>query len=455
MKVDGITIAVATGGEVVRDAPAGDVLTDTRSLGPGSWFLALKGDRFDGHRFLEAAEAAGAVGCVVSEAVPGWTGGIVRVEDTTKALQDLGRHARSTWQCPVVGLTGSSGKTTTRALTALALSPLGEVHQTKGNLNNHLGVPMTLLAGPVDPAAVVVEMGTSSPGEIGFLCDIAQPTVRLIVNVGPAHLEELGGLDGVATEKGAIFATARAGDILCVNIDDPYVAAMPRPPGTCVVTWGRSDGAAVQLIDLEVDGEAMTARARYDVAGEQVEICLPTPAPHVALDAAGALAVALACGVDARAAAAAMEGYAPVGMRLRVEEPLPGVTVLNDAYNANPASMKAALSVLAGLPGRRVAVLGDMLELGPDELAWHRDVITAAEESGLDLVVLAGERMSTVAESVPPAGERWVTSPLEAGRRLAGWLRAGDRVLLKGSRGARVEQVLLGMTGSAPAEADH
>ncbi|MCA9490740.1 MAG: UDP-N-acetylmuramoyl-tripeptide--D-alanyl-D-alanine ligase, partial [Myxococcales bacterium] len=157
------------------------------------------------------------------------------------ALQDLGRFARSRFTGPVVGLTGSSGKTTTRAFTALALSPLGPVHQTVGNLNNHLGVPMTLCAVEPEARAMVVEMGTSSPGEIGFLAELATPDIRLIVNVGPAHLQELGGLDGVAVEKGAIFATARPGDVLVKNMADPRVAALPVPAGVRVVTVGTRD----------------------------------------------------------------------------------------------------------------------------------------------------------------------------------------------------------------------
>ncbi|MEM6929574.1 MAG: UDP-N-acetylmuramoyl-tripeptide--D-alanyl-D-alanine ligase, partial [Myxococcota bacterium] len=190
MKLDGATIARATGGTLHRDGPAGTVLTDTRTIVPGSWFLAITGDRFDGHEFLEQAQGKGAVGCVVSQPVPdSWTGGAVVVPDTTRALQALGRYVRGQVGVPVVGLTGSSGKTTTRALIAHALNPLGEIHQTQGNLNNHWGVPMTLLATPDMARALVVEMGTSGPGEIELLATLSSPDVRLIVNVGPAHLE--------------------------------------------------------------------------------------------------------------------------------------------------------------------------------------------------------------------------------------------------------------------------
>lgn len=440
--LDGTTIAAATGGRLLREAPAGPVLTDTRALVPGAWFLALRGERFDGHAFLGAAASAGAVGCVV-DTDPGaaWTGGAVVVPDTLKALQDLGRHARAAFSGPVVGLTGSSGKTTTRALVALALRSLGRVHQTTGNLNNHVGVPLTLLACPDDAAAMVVEMGTSSPGEIALLADVARPDVRLIVNVGPAHLQELGGLDGVAHEKGALFRSALPGNVVCVNVDDPRVAAIPVPPGVRRITFGTD--ADVAVIDAEVEPETLSTRAKWLTPTGIAFSILPAPGTHIALDAAGALAVAVALGVDVDEAAQAFRDYAPVGMRMRAERTPGGWTALNDAYNANPASMEASLRVLAGLPPRRVAVLGDMLELGPGEADWHAKVASVARELALDLVVLVGPRMSAAAFP----GALAFVDPAEAVEPLRAWLRPGDTALFKGSRGARVERVLDALVG--------
>ena len=440
MRLDAATIARATGGRVVRGAGAGPVLTDTRTLTEGSWFLAIRGERFDGHDFLERA-TAGAAGCIVdTEPESSWTGGVVVVPDTTRALQDLGRWARDQLLCPVVGLTGSSGKTTTRALLALALSPLGEVHQTAGNLNNHLGLPMTLLAAPDWPDAVVLEMGTSSPGEISSLADIARPDMRLVVNVGPAHLQELGGLEGVAHEKGTLFASARPGDILLVNVDDPFVRAMERPEGTLSVSWGHSEEAEVRLVDARVDGIRLCTTARYAWTGGEAEVEIPAPGWHVALDGAGALAAAVALGVDPAAAVAAMSRYEPVGMRLRAVQLPGGAVVLNDAYNANPASVRSSVDMLAALPGRRLAVLGDMLELGTHEARLHAEVAAHAVEAGLDLVVLVGERMAPAAPQAPRVHA--FSDPLDAVPLLAQWLVNGDRVLLKGSRGARLERIL-------------
>ena len=448
MKLDGATIAEATGGRLVRDAAPGEIGTDTRALPEGAWFLALVGPRFDGHDFLDTAAAAGAVGCVVDrDPGPGWAGGVVIVSDTTLALQDLGRHARSRFRGPVVAITGSSGKTTTRALVALALSPLGTIHQTTGNLNNHLGVPLTLLAVPDDAAAMVVEMGTSSPGEIEFLARIGQPDVRLIVNVGPAHLEELGGLDGVQVEKGAMFRTARPGDTCCVNVEDARVDAVPLPAGVRRLAYG--EGSTIAIESVEVRPSDLATHVGYRTPEGPIEVTIPAPGRHVALNGAGALAIAASLGVDLRAAAEAMAGYAPVGMRMRPVTLPTGAVVLNDAYNANPASMKASLDVLGLMPGRRAAVLGDMLELGTAEADWHRDVVRHAASIGLQLVLLVGERMAAAASAGAGADVRVVADAAAASDLLHDWLGAGDVVLLKGSRGARVEQVLQGLEARA------
>lgn len=449
MILDGATIARATGGRLIRPAGAGPVLTDTRALVPGAWFCALRGERFDAYDFLDQAAAAGAGGCIVAKEPPAsWEGGAVVVQDTTVALQDLGRFVRSQLQVPVVALSGSSGKTTTRSLIALALSPLGAVHQTVGNLNNHLGVPMTLLATPEEADVLVVEMGTSSPGEIRFLCELATPDLRLLVNVGPAHLEELGGLDGVAEEKGAMFATARPGDQVVVNLDDPRVAARPIPEGVRRWTYGRSAGADVRLVEAEIEPSTLSTRATYAVGKGTHTVTLPAPGAHFAHNGAGAVACALALGVDAGAAVAALAGYAPVGMRLRAE-PLPkGATALNDAYNANPQSMEASLRLLASLPGRRVAVLGDMLELGPDEGHFHTETARLAGELGLDLVVLVGPRMSRAAPAVDGVPCWAAEDGLTLADRLADWIGPEDRVLFKGSRGARVERILHHLQGN-------
>lgn len=435
----GEAIAAATGGRLHGgNGASGPILTDSRKDLRGGWFLALAGERFDAHAFGPQAAAAGAVGAVFARAVEGWTGPWVEVADTTRALQDLGRAARARITAPVVGLTGSAGKTTTRGLIAAALGQLGPVHQTVGNLNNHLGVPMTLLATPDDAAAVVVEMGTSGHGEIAVLADIGAPDARLIVNIGHAHLEELGGLAGVAREKGELFATARAGDVVAVNLDDPWLRDMPSPGRR--VTWGRDPAADIRLLEAKVDPATFSTIGRYHTPQGEMTVTLSVPGLHLVHNAAGALAVAFGLGLDLARAAADMGRYEPVGMRMRREVLPGGVIAINDAYNANPTSMKASLELLASLPGRRVAVLGDMLELGADEASFHDEIVGLAHQLGLDLLVGAGPRTLAAASHAP--GGWFALDAVELVPRLAAWLRPGDVVLFKGSRGARVERVL-------------
>ncbi|MCO4747447.1 MAG: UDP-N-acetylmuramoyl-tripeptide--D-alanyl-D-alanine ligase [Proteobacteria bacterium] len=447
MKFTATEIAEATGGAVVRDGGAGVVLTDTRTLDGGSWFLALAGERFDAHDFAGQAASAGALGAVFSRAVEGWSGAEVRVADTTVALQDLGRAARDRIAGPVVGLTGSAGKTTTRAMLALALGELGTVHQTVGNLNNQLGVPMTLCAAPEDCGAAVVEMGTSSHGEIALLADIARPDVRIVLNVGAAHLEELGGLEGVAREKGTLLTSARPGDVVIRNRDDVHVMRIDVPEGARSITYGNHVDADVRLVSAEIHAESLSTRAEITVDGQRLALSVPSPGLHLASNAASAIAAAFALGLDLERAAKAIGSYEAVGMRLRCERLPNGVLAINDAYNANPDSMKASLRTLAALPGRRVAVLGDMLELGTDEAQHHTDVAEYAMGLGLERVVLVGPRMRVAA----PASEQVWTfeSGADAVAPLSRFLTAGDTALFKGSRGARVERILQALAGES------
>ncbi len=432
-------IAEATGGTVVKDGGAGRIHTDSRTSEAGDWFLAIVGERFDGHDVL--ASLVEPVGVIVDRDVD-VVCGVIRVEDTTKAFADLARAARDRLKGPVVWLTGSAGKTTTRALIACALSPLGDIHQTVGNLNNHFGVPMTLVAAPVVASASVVEMGTSGPGEIALLSSIGRPDIRLIVNIGASHLEELGGLPGVADEKGVLFEQARPGDICCVNLDDPYIRAMTIPTHAGVITYGTAEDARVRLLEARIDPVVLSTQMAFEIDGKAHFCALPTPGVHMAHNAAGALAVALAAGVDPAQACEAMAAYKPVGMRMAIEALPKGVTAFNDCYNANPTSMEASLRMFASLPGRKVAVLGDMLELGDDEARFHDEIAELAVRLRLNRVLLVGPRMSLALQGVDAGRvERAVDGTLLAGP-LADWLRAGDRVLFKGSRGAKVERIL-------------
>ncbi len=438
MIFDAATIAAATGGERLHDGPAGPVGTDSRRVAPGSWFFALSGDKFDGHDFLRVAAASGAAGVVISREPPsGWTTGLVRVRDTLVALQDLARHARDRFDGPVVGITGSAGKTSTRVMVVEVLRALGAVHHTQGNLNNHIGLPLTLCGTPPDADAMVVEMGMNHLGEIALLQGITRPTVRLVTNVGAAHVEGCGSIDGVARAKQELFDGAHPGDVLCVNLDDPRIAAMPHPPGVRVVTYGTTPEAMIRLTDVAVDGDRLQTRLRLETPDGAVRVTLDVPGAHLAINAAAAAAVAFALRVPVDTLGPALSRFQPEGMRNRVED-IGGVAVLDDAYNANPVSMVAALRTVAALRGRRFAALGDMLELGEAEAEAHAAVLAEAVELGLDGVLVTGPRMTSAA--VPPVVAFPDADSLA--QALATQLRAGDSLLVKGSRGVRMERVV-------------
>lgn len=442
MIFSGAAIAAATRGTLLRDGPAGPVLTDSRRLTAGSWFVALHGDRFDGHSFLPHAAAAGCAGAIVSRPVDGWQGGLVLVPDTLVALQDLARSVRAGFQGPVVGITGSAGKTSTRVMIVEVLRALGRVHHTEGNLNNHIGVPLTLLATPPDADVIVLELGMNHPGEIALLQDIGQPDVRVITNVGAAHVEGCGSIEGVARAKQELFDGARPGDVCCVNTDDPRIAAMDIPDGARVLRYGRGPDNDVRLTDVSIDAATLQTRLRLEAPGGTIRATLDVPGAHLAINAAAAVAVASALHVPADTLGAALGRFQPEGMRNRIER-IGGALVIDDAYNANPVSMQAALHTLAALGGTRIAVLGDMLELGASEAEAHRDVLHEALRLGIDRILVTGPRISAA------AGAGIEVYPDVEGIVAALAPEPGTTVLVKGSRGSRMERVIDGLRARA------
>lgn len=438
MIFDAATIAHATRGELVQPGAAGPITTDSRRVPPGAWFVALSGDRFDGHEFLGVVAASGAAGAVVSRAPAGWTRGLVLVPDTLTALQDIASFAREEFHGPVIGITGSAGKTSTRVMVVEVLRALGNVHHTQGNLNNHIGLPLTLCAMPPDADVLVVELGMNHLGEIDRLQAIARPTVRLITNVGAAHVEGCGSLDGVSRAKQELYDGAVGGDILCVNLDDPRISAMPIPEGVRVVTYGTGPEATIRLTDVGIDPERLQTRIRIETPDGTVRATLEVPGMHLAINAAAATAVAWALRVPLDGIGPALSRFQPEGMRNRVEH-VGGVAVLDDAYNANPISMLAALTTLASLRGRKFAALGDMLELGGEEAHAHAEVLAAAAAAA-DKVWVTGPRMSDAAQNLPSV--RTFVDAEALADALVAALTEGDVLLVKGSRGARMERVV-------------
>jgi len=435
-------LAHGTRGRLKAGGIPGGVCTDTRAIQPGDWFLAMRGERFDAHNFLDQAIEAGATGVIAEEVRPGWAAGHIEVDDGLVALQNMGRFVRKGFDGPVIGITGSAGKTTTRALVGLALADLGVVHQTTGNFNNHIGLPLTLLAAPEHADAWVLEMGMNHAGEISLLQEIGRPTVRIITNVGIAHLEGLGSIEAIAKAKGELFDGAQAGDTCCINADDPHVSELPLPPGVKIFRYGTGSDCDLRLIHAHVDPDTLNTHFTAEASGQTIQGMIPNPGVHMAHNAVAAMAVGLSLGVDPHGMAARIAQYEPVGMRLRIEPGPKGIKVINDAYNANPMSVEANLRMLAAIPAapgrRRIALLGDMLELGPTEIEQHHEVAKVAIGLGPDLVAFAGPRFTQA------VGATQICAPdaESLGTTIQDALHPGDIVLIKGSRGIAMERLL-------------
>jgi UDP-N-acetylmuramoyl-tripeptide--D-alanyl-D-alanine ligase len=454
----------AAGHVVPAHAEITGVSTDSRTVRTGDLFVALRGERFDGHRFVADAFASGAVAAVVDRA---WSDGqgtglpagavTLTVEDTLVALQELARWYRSRFDIPVVGVTGSNGKTTTKEMTAAALGREFTVWKTTGNYNNHVGVPLTLFGIESIHDAAVIEMGMNHAGEIARLAELARPRVGVVTNVAPAHLESMRDLDGVAQAKAELVAALPLDGTAVLNADDPRVAAMGRGGPSAVVFYGLSEDADVAADDIDCGGLGVrfTLR-RTELVDERIRVEVPAPGRHNVHNALAAIAAAVSLGVPASDAAAGLTDFRAVAMRMQIVE-TGMVTVINDAYNANPASMSAALETLVDVAGRRpsVAVLGDMLEVGDGSREAHREIGVRAAKLGIGRLYLYGSDVGALAEGAIEAGMPPDRVHVHDDRgTLARDLMSGlprDAVLLvKGSRGMRMEEVVELLVSEAP-----
>ena len=448
-------LSAATGGRWTGGTPASieGVSTDTRAIPAGSAFVALRGERYDGHDFLADAARSGASCAVVARgrAASGPPGlPLLEVDDTLAALGAVARLHRLRFSIPVVGVTGSNGKTTTREMIAAILATRGPVLSTEGNLNNEVGVPLTLLRLLPTHTAAVIEMGMSHRGEIGRLTAIAEPRVGVVTNAFPAHLEGLGSVDGVADAKGELYRGLPADGVVVANADDPRMLHRARKSGRRVLTFsGGSDrDADVVLLDvLSQDPGGM--RFLLGIGTKEVEVRLPLVGEHNAVNAAAAAAAALSLGCSDREIVRGLAGVRPVGRRLRVERLPSGVLLVDDCYNANPASMRAALRTLRQLAGagRALAALGDMLELGTAEDDLHRELGREAAAAGLAALATFGPLARLAREAAIEAGmARSDTFHTEDPLLLVAFvrerLRPGDVLLVKGSRGMKLERLV-------------
>ena len=448
-----IELSVGRIAEIVAGRSVGDpealvtspVVIDSRHVPPGGLFVALRGERADGHDHVDGAAGQGAAAALVDHDLPGAPVPLVVVDDVTAALGRLARHVHDVLAAgglTTLALTGSAGKTSTKDLLAHVLDPAGPTVAPEGSFNNEWGVPLTVLRADRSTRYLVVEMGARGLGHIATLCQIAPPDVAAVLNVGTAHVGEFGGLELTARAKGEIVEALRPAGTAVLNLDDDRVRAMRSRTAASVLGFGADPAAAVRLASLALDASGFPALTLVH-AGESVEVVLPQLGLHHGANAAAAVSMAVAAGVPFREAAARLGTATPRSphrMARHVTED--GVVVVDDAYNANPESMAAAVTWLAETAGQRgVAVLGAMLELGDESAELHRRVGELARRSGLRSVVVVGADAAPIAAG---AGDIAVVvaDVTEAVEHLRASLHPEDVVLVKASRGGRLERVV-------------
>jgi UDP-N-acetylmuramoyl-tripeptide--D-alanyl-D-alanine ligase len=434
------------------------VSTDSRTVAEGDLFIALKGPRFDGHHYALEALKKKAGGVLVEEDEAGdirWDGdrskAVIAVKDTLSALGDIARDWRRKQGIPVVALTGSNGKTTTKEMIAACLETTFPVLKTKGNLNNLIGVPLTLLALTEKERVVVLEMGMNVPGEIRRLTEIAEPDVGLITNIQKVHLEGLGSLERLKEEKGELFRRMRRDGTILVNQDDPRVVELANDYPGQKITFGTEHPAEVMAKEVRLRGAEGTSFTLI-LEGEAMEIHLPLLGKHFVPNALSAVAVGCLFGVEVQQIKKALENFQPFPMRMEVVSLGGGRTLINDTYNANPYSTELALETLAEAKGngRAIAVLGDMLELGSFTKEAHEQIGEKVRELSIDFLVALGEEASTVVQSAirhgfPMERTRIVENHSEAIPLLGEMMKDGDWILVKGSRRMAMEKIVKGL----------
>ena len=433
-------IALATGGTASDPFwVSGTISIDTRTLVPGDLFVALQ-DQRDGHDFVEAAFKAGAAGALVSKPVTG--GPTILVDDVLVALEMMGIAARARSGAIRTAVTGSVGKTSVKEMLARIYRAAGPAHWNVKSFNNHWGVPLTLARMPENTERAVFEIGMSTPGEIAPRSQMVRPHVGIVTCIAGAHLEGLGSLEAVANEKADIFAGMEAGGTFILPADDAFrdqLSARARelcPTGN-LETFGAAEDATARVTGYETNG--VTSRISIDVIGQRAELEIAAVGKHWALNAAAALLAASQTGLSVADCAEALSGYTPPAGRGTVEQialPQGGqFTLVDDAYNANPASMRAALSALAQRSGgRRLVALGEMLEIGEESAREHAGLAPDVVASGAEGVFLAGDKMTHLAEALPPSLQQvWAPKADELWNALLNAVRDGDVLLLKGS----------------------
>jgi UDP-N-acetylmuramoyl-tripeptide--D-alanyl-D-alanine ligase len=441
-------LAAATGGRVVAgraERQVNGVSIDTRTLKQGELFVAVAGARFDGHDFLGSAASRGAAAALVHKDVVAPPGlDVVRVDDTTRALGDLARHVRMNLGLPVLAITGSTGKTTTKDMSAALLESRGPVLKTEANLNNRYGVPLTLFRLRPEHTAVVLEMGMSAAGELSGLTRIARPDVAVITNVAAVHLEFFDSVDAIARAKAEILEGLRPFGAAVLNWDDPRTRKIGQDHKGDVVWFGRDRVCDVSAENLR--GTVHGMRFELRIEDKRHDVFLPLPGLHFVQNFLAAAASAHRLGVTAEQIAERASELKAANRRGQVSRLEQGITLLDDSYNSNPVAVQAAVQALQmAAQGRRVAFLGDMLELGPEAGRLHEE--TGAGVAGaLDALVGVGTQSASLIKGAGKAGLGkealfWFADAAQAAAAAPEIVKPGDAVLVKGSRGVRMEQV--------------
>jgi UDP-N-acetylmuramoyl-tripeptide--D-alanyl-D-alanine ligase len=422
------------------------VSTDSRTLHSSDLFVALRGENFDGHRFVEQAKERGAAGAIVEEA---WKGtapdsfALIHVRDTLAAYQTLASNYRKSLPIQVIAITGSNGKTSTKDFVAATLARKFRVTKTKGNFNNHVGLPQTMLDAAATDEIGVWEIGMNHPGEIAALAKLARPDVGIITNIGVAHIEFMGSRNAIAREKGALVEAVDKDGAVILNADDPFSALIAGRTRARVIFVGIEHGS-IRATDVRQD--ATGCEFTILEGAHRCRAQLPVPGLHMVQNAMLAVAAGRIFGLSLEECAAGLASTPLTKARLQIKE-IKGIQFIDDSYNANPDSMKAALRTLVELDadGRRIAVLGQMSELGKESESGHREVGECAAELGIEVLIAVGALGAGIASSAQQAGLKTshsVETPEQAAELLNTIASPGDLILVKGSRSAQMERVL-------------
>ena len=440
-------IARVTNGTYVGDKQAENktitgVVRDNREVKNGNLFLCIQGARVDGHSFADAAFAAGAACCLAEKPLEAPAGPYILVDSTLSALQSLAAYYRSLFQIPVIGVIGSVGKTSTKEMTAAVLSQKYNVLKTPENLNNEIGVPLTLLSLREEHEAAIVEMGISDFGEMSRLGNMVRPDICLMTNIGYCHLEQLGNLNGVLKAKSEVFQYMGQDAVAIMNGDDELLRAYD--PGIQKITYGYSAGTDFTVSNVEnrgLDGIS----CEVTKGGQSFSLSIPAFGSHMVLAALAAVATGFTLGLDVEAIQAGINSYQPVGGRANVMD-TGYITIINDCYNANPNSVTAALLSLSQTKGRKVAILGDMFELGAQAADMHREIGVFAAQQNIDSVICCGKLAESIYKGLifgQTPGEAWHFPMKEAFfSTLPSLIKKGDIVLVKASHGMHFEEIV-------------